>query len=195
MILVDRHIKELLDSKKIIIEPIQDLSVQLGPASFDLRLGDEFRVFKYMENSVMDLANGASSHDYTQKVIAKEKFVLHPNRFVLGTTIERVKLPSDIVARVEGRSSLGRLGIIIHATAGYIDPGFEGKITLEISNLGHMPVILYPGMRICQLSFVKTSGEPLVPYNLRKSSKYMNQTEPTQSKVFEDIEFKNPHPK
>ena len=118
-----------------------------------------------------------------------EPFVVHPGDFVLGVTLEKVKLPNDIVARVEGRSSLGRLGIIVHSTAGFIDAGFEGTITLEITNINNVPVALYPGMRVCQLAFETMSSPAEVPYGDKKSAKYQGQDMPVESRLTIDPEF------
>ncbi len=156
MILSDKDIKEALKKGQISIEPLLDAELQIQPSSVDLRLGNEFRLFKYVEMPFIDPRNKANtSFEITELRSIKdgERFIVHPGDFLLGTTLEYIKVPADMVARLEGRSSMGRLGLIIHSTAGYIDPGFEGKITLEISNLGKMPVALYAKMRICQIVF------------------------------------------
>ena len=119
-----------------------------------------------------------------------ERFLAHPGEFVLATTLEQVEIPNDLVARLEGRSSIGRLGIVIHSTAGYIDPGFKGKITLEISNLGRIAVALYPGMRICQITFEEMSSPVRQGYGERHGSKYQGQSAATASRLFQDNEFR-----
>jgi dCTP deaminase len=120
-----------------------------------------------------------------------EAFIIHPNEFALATTLEYVKVPDDLVARVEGRSSMGRLGVTMHVTAGFIDPGFEGKITLEISNIGAMPVALYPGQRVCQIVFETMTSPSEIPYgHPSRNSKYMGQTSPESSRIKRDYELK-----
>jgi dCTP deaminase len=119
-----------------------------------------------------------------------ERFIVHPGEFVLATTLEHVEIPDDLVARLEGRSSIGRLGIVIHSTAGYIDPGFKGKITLEISNLGRIAVALYPGMRICQIAFEEMSSPVSEGYGVKRTAKYQGQQTTTLSRLFEDDELR-----
>jgi len=122
----------------------------------------------------------------------KKPFIVQPNDFILGTTYEYIKVPDDLVARLEGRSSMGRLGIVIHSTAGFIDPGFEGKITLEIGNIGKVPIALYPKMRICQIVFEQLTHKAEKPYGKKKGSKYQGQQMPEESKLGEDSEFTEP---
>lgn len=193
MILSDRDIKKYLREGKIKIIPEPD-EIQIQPASVDLRLGNKFRVFKHTKKAFIDpLKDNASDYSEIIEIGEKEAFILHPGEFALGITRERVEVPDNIVARVDGRSSLGRLAILVHATAGYVDPGFKGNITLELSNVGKMPVALYAGMRICQISFEILSSKAEVPYgDERKKSKYQNQKEPTSSKIHLDMEFSNP---
>lgn len=200
MILSDRDIKKMLKSGRIAITPGPDLKTQLQPASLDLRLSSKFRVFKstatpYIDpqdpntfnemTELTDVADGNSQPLLPHMKKGQRPFVIHPGEFVLGMTKEFVELPDDITARVEGRSSLGRLGIIIHSTAGYIDPGFCGNITLEITNIGSVPVLLHPDMRICQLAFETMSTPAEVDY-AEKGGKYAGATEPGQSKITED---------
>lgn len=194
MILSDRDIKEALRKGYIGIDPLLDPELQIQPSSVDLRLGNEFRLFKYVEMPFIDPGNkGTMNAEITELKCIKddEKFIVHLGDFLLGTTLEYVKVPVDMVARLEGRSSMGRLGLIIHSTAGYIDPGFEGKITLEISNLGKMPVALYPKMRICQIVFEKMTSPSERPYGTNRDSKYQKQKHPEESKISWDKEFKN----
>jgi len=194
MILSDKDIKEALKKGNISIEPLLDAELQIQPSSVDLRLGNEFRLFKYVEMPFIDPRNKAeTSSEITELRSIKddERFIVHPGDFLLGTTLEYVKVPDDMVARLEGRSSMGRLGLIIHSTAGYIDPGFEGKITLEISNLGKMPVALYTKMRICQVVFEKMTSPAERPYGINRDSKYQKQEHPEESKISQDKEFKN----
>lgn len=189
MILSDRDIKKYLEEGKIEIRGLKDPNLQIGPSSVDLRLGGEIRKFKRIEKAYIDPREDSSTATELAKIDENKHFILHPGEFVLGTTEEYVKLPADIVGRLEGRSSLGRLGIVVHSTAGYVDPGFHGKLTLEMSNIGMVPVALYPGMRICQLVFVKMSSECEVPYNKRNGSKYVGQDAPKESKIHEDHDF------
>lgn len=193
MILSDRDIKEYLKLKKISITPLLNEEIQIQPSSVDLRLGNEFRIFKYSELPFINPKDPDSAKNITElKVIPNDSyFIIQPKEFVLGTTYEYIKIPDSIVGRLEGRSSLGRLGLIVHSTAGYIDPGYEGKITLEISNLGKIPIALYPGMRICQIVFEKLSSPAERPYGIKRNSKYQGQKDVTESKISEDVEFKN----
>ena len=170
-ILSDKTIKEYLKDGKIGIEPIQD-EKQIQPSSVDMRLGDEFKVFKVIRKPYIDPKDKDDIASYMESTTVKkgEAFIIHPNEFALATTLEYVKLPDDLVARVEGRSSMGRLGVTMHVTAGFIDPGFEGKITLEISNIGAMPVALYPGQRVCQIVFETMTTPPEMPYEIGRAS-------------------------
>lgn len=173
MILSDRDLRARLATGSIAIEPLADLDVQLQPASVDLRLGDSFLV-----------GEALSRH----RLAPGERFVLAPGEFALGTTIERVTVPDDLVARVEGRSSIGRLAVIVHATAGFIDPGFRGEITLELANLGARPAVLDPGMRICQIVFQLLTSPAERPYGPRRGSKYSGQRGPTPSLLERDAD-------
>jgi dCTP deaminase len=189
VILSDREIKQLLDEGKIIISPKPDLDEQLGSASLDLRLSDEFMIFEHTKKPYIDTKNPETFKDMTKmmKVSENDPFVFHPGEFVLGATLEEVELPADIAARIDGRSSLGRLGIVIHSTAGHIDPGFKGKIVLEMENIGMIPVLLYPGMRVCQLVFEVLSSPTTKPYNQKKNAKYVNVHHPEESKIEKDF--------
>ncbi|MDD4409440.1 MAG: dCTP deaminase [Candidatus Pacebacteria bacterium] len=191
MILSDREIKKLLDEGKIKIFPEPNLEEQLGSASLDLRLSEEFMVFEHTKKPYIDTKNPETFKDMTKmiKVPENEPFVFHPGEFVLGATSEEVELPDDVAARIDGRSSLGRLGIVIHSTAGHIDPGFRGKIVLEMENIGMIPVLLYPGTRVCQLVFEVLSSPTTKPYYLKKNAKYVNVHHPEESKIEKD--FKN----
>lgn len=191
-ILSDIDIKKALDEKKIIIDPLKD-EKQIQPSSVDLRIGNKFKGFKIITKPFIDPFDEVDLESYMEEITISEKqpFIIHPGEFTLATTYETVKLPSDIVARVEGRSSIGRLGITMHVTAGYIDPGFEGKITLEISNIGKMPVALYPGQRVCQIVFETMTSPSVEPYGHHtRDSKYMNQKEPQVSKIKQDFDIK-----
>ncbi len=191
MILSDKHIFEKIDAGEIIIDsPNNTWRNQIHASSMDLRLGKYFKVYNHQEIALLD-PKKMEGEPLTTLYERDENtpFIVHPGDFVLGVTAEVITLPNDIVARVEGRSSLGRLGIVIHSTAGFVDAGFKGTITLEISNLNNVPVALYPGMRVCQLAFENMSSEALVPYGEKKSSKYQNQILPEESRVGIDPEF------
>ncbi|MEK7145580.1 MAG: dCTP deaminase [Patescibacteria group bacterium] len=194
MILSDNAIKEQIAKGRLTIEsPLGDHEANIHASSMDLRLGKYFKVYDHSKHPVLDPLKMSSFEGLTSLVeITKpeEPFIVHPGDFVLGVTLEKVKLPTDIVARVEGRSSLGRLGIIVHSTAGFIDAGFEGTITLEITNINRMPVALYPGMRVCQLAFETMTGPADVPYGSKGSSKYQGQVMPQESRLTTDPEFK-----
>lgn len=171
MILSDRDLRQRLCDRSIVVEPLADLELQLQPASIDLRLGSQFR--RAVAGEVEEVNEGAD-------------FVLGPGEFALGTTLERVRVPPNLVARVEGRSSIGRLAILVHATAGFIDPGFEGEITLELANLGPTPASLRVGSRICQIVFHVLTSPAERPYGPARGSKYSGQTGPTPSRLAED---------
>ncbi len=188
MILSDRDIHARLARGDLVVDPLDDPDVQVQPASIDLRLGDEFLVFRHPHIPFID-PRGASVADYTEKIVIEKggAFVLHPGAFVLGSTYERVKIPADLVAKVEGRSSLGRLAVVVHATAGFVDPGFEGHITLELSNLGRVPVALHPGMRVSQIALHQMTGPADRPYgHPSRGSKYQGQAGPTASRIQHD---------
>lgn len=191
-ILSDKTIKEYLEEGKIVIDPLKD-EQQIQPSSVDMRLGDEFKVFKVIRKPYIDPKDEEDIAEYMESstVPEGEAFIIHPNEFALATTQEYVKVPDDLVARVEGRSSMGRLGVTMHVTAGYVDPGFEGRITLEISNIGAMPVALYPGQRVCQLVFETMTTPAELPYgHPKRNSKYMKQLKPESSRVKLDYELK-----
>jgi dCTP deaminase len=182
VVLSDRTIKELVEAGRIEIDPYDPARVQ--PSSVDLRLGDRIRVFTNTHRrSVVDLRQ--PSEDLTELVTLEpdKPFILHPHEFVLGITSERVGLPDDVVGRIEGKSSLGRLGLMIHSTAGFVDPGWRGRLTLELANILNLPITLYAGMLVAQISFMQLSTPADRPYGsplLR--SKYWGDTEPTPSK-------------
>lgn len=191
-ILSDQDIIKYLDEGKITIEPLEDPSRQIQPSSVDLRIGNEFKGFRIIRKPCIDPLDKSDLESYMESFHLEqgEAFIIHPGEFALATTYEAVKLPDDLVARVEGRSSMGRLGITMHVTAGYIDPGFEGKITLEISNIGKMPVALYTGQRVCQIVFETMTTPSLRPYgHPERDSKYMGQDKPVTSKIKQDYEI------
>lgn len=180
MVLSDRSIREEIDAGHIVIDPFVPGFIQ--PSSVDLRLGNDFRVFEYSTHRYIDpLESGV---DYTRASVVEDgdAFVLHPGEFALGTTLERVVLPSNIVGRLEGKSTLGRLGLMIHSTAGYVDPGWDGYLTLELANVSNLPILLYPGMRIGQISFTYMSTPVDVPYGSASlGSHYQGQVGATPS--------------
>ena len=181
MILSDGTIRELLASGRLACEPISPDQIQ--PASVDVRLGRRFLVFRNHTLSSIDPFDIPADLMEPVDVAEEAPFVLHPGEFVLGSTIERVGMPDDLVARVEGKSSLGRVGLLIHATAGFVDPGFSGQITLELSNVSPLPVKLWPGMRIGQLSFHRLDAPSQRPYGHPElGSKYVDQEGPVGSR-------------
>ena len=186
MILSDRSIKEAIASGRLGIEPFDPNLVQ--PSSIDVRLDNKFLVFRNTKRAFIDVKQPADDLMEMIEVGSDEPMFLHPHEFVLGSTIERVKMPDDLVGRLEGRSSLGRLGVVIHSTAGYLDPAFEGHVTLEISNLANLPVALYPGMRIGQISFSLMTTPADRPYGAARGSKYSGQQLPTASRLYLDFQ-------
>jgi dCTP deaminase len=184
MILSDRSIREAIDAGRIVIDPFDPACVQ--PSSVDLHVDSQFRVFANSRYPYIDVKE--EMPDLTELVEVKpdEPFILHPGEFVLGSTLERVGIPNDLVARLEGKSSLGRLGLLIHSTAGYVDPGWDGYLTLELSNVANLPITLYPGMKIGQISFFMLTTEAAVPYG-SAGNKYQGQRGPTPSRFFKDF--------
>lgn len=192
MILSDKDIKQRIAQGDIGIESSDNVhSTNINASSLDLRLGKFFKIYNHSRQAVLDPRDPESFKDVTHLVEVEqgEPFIVQPGEFILGVTMEKIKIADDLVARVEGRSSLGRLGIIVHSTAGFIDAGFEGTITLEITNINRMPVALYPGMRVCQLAFEQMTSKADVPYSKKKSSKYQGQELPQESRISSDPEF------
>jgi dCTP deaminase len=191
MILSDGDILRRLETGDLVVEPLEDIDLQVQPASIDLRLGREFLEFQRTNIPCIHPDSEAETDEYVDETVVPEgeEFILHPGDFVLGTTVERVELPPDLIAHVQGRSSLGRLAVVIHATAGIIDPGYRGQITLELSNLGTAPVALSPGMRISQVLFTELSSAAERPYGSERGSKYQDQAGPQASRVGDDQEF------
>lgn len=185
MILSDRDIRARLAQGDLCIGPLRDENLQLQPASVDLRLGREFLVYDAARVSCLDPREPSSISEAMNRVVVEGEraFILHPREFALGTTEERVRMPTDLVGMVDGRSSVGRLAVVVHATAGFIDPGFEGQITLELSNIGSIPVKLYPGMRIAQIVLHALSSPAERPYGEARGSQYSNQTGPQPSRI------------
>ncbi len=186
MILSDRDIRAELRAGRIVIDPLGERAVQ--PSSVDLRVDSRFRVFANHRYPYIDVR--ADQPDLTElvKVSDDEPFILHPGEFVLGSTYERVTLPDDLVGRLEGKSSLGRLGLLVHATAGFVDAGFGGALTLELSNVANLPIAIYAGMPIGQLAFFRLSSPAECPYGARAlGSKYQGQHGPTASRYHENF--------
>lgn len=187
-VLSDKTIREYLDNDKIKIRPLKGKDIQ--PASIDLRLGNKFMMFRH-EKGHIDPRND-EIRDYMRMITVEEEgaFIIQPHSVILATTKEYVKIPDDLIARVEGRSSIGRLGLTMHITAGYIDSGFEGKITLEIANLTSNAIKLYPNQRVCQIVFETMTTPSEIPYgHPSRDSKYMGQMKPECSKIDEDYDI------
>ncbi|WP_257298709.1 dCTP deaminase [Haloarchaeobius sp. FL176] len=191
MILSDADILRRLEEGDLVVEPLDDIDLQVQPASVDLRLGREFLEFQRTNIPCIHPNSESEVDEYVNETVVdpEGEFILHPGDFVLGTTKERVEIPADLIAHVEGRSSLGRLAVVVHATAGLCDPGYRGQITLELSNLGSAPVALTPGMRISQLTFTELKTPAERPYGSERGSKYQDQTGPQASKIQGDHEF------
>jgi len=188
MILSDVDIRKELASGRIQIDPLDESCIQ--PSSVDLHVDAQFRVFANSRYPFIDVRQPMPDLTELVEVAQDEPFILHPGEFVLGSTLERVRLPDDLVARLEGKSSLGRLGLLIHSTAGYVDPGWDGYLTLELSNVANLPITIYPGMKIGQISFFRLTTAAEVPYGSERTrSKYQGQRGPTASRFFE--EFRN----
>ena len=184
-VLSDRDIKKRIMDGSLVIDGV-DLNL-ITLASVDLKLGNKFKVFKTTQVTHIDTKESIPADMMeTNEKKDSEPFILHPGEFVLGSTKEYVKMPEDLVGRLDGRSSLGRLGVVIHSTAGSVDPGFEGLLTLEIANISKIPVSLWPGSRVCRLTFDTLSSPSETPYNKRKESKYNKQQEPVASRIFLD---------
>jgi dCTP deaminase len=187
VILSDRSIREALGTGRIEIDPLDESCIQ--PSSVDLTIDRYFRVFRNHTTPIIDVKQNLE--DLTELVeLADDEipFMLHPGEFVLGSTAERVRLPTDLVGRLEGKSSLGRLGLLIHSTAGFIDAGWDGHITLELSNIATLPITLYPGMKIGQISFLQMTTAADVPYgSAAVGSKYQGQRGPTPSRYWENF--------
>ena len=183
VLLSDRDIRAQIESKRVGVEPFADAMIQ--PSSVDVRLDKFFRVFENHKYEVIDPS--LEQPELTREIIAEdgEAFILHPGEFVLASTYEVITLPDDIAGRLEGKSSLGRLGLLTHSTAGFIDPGFSGHITLELSNVANLPVKLYPGMKIGQLCLIKLSSPAEHPYgSAQYLNRYQGQRGPTASRSY-----------
>lgn len=187
MILSDRDIKEQLRSGRIIIDPLATNAVQ--PSSVDLRIDCHFRVFRNHTLGLIDVKQNLAELTELVEVTEDDPFILHPGEFVLGSTLERIVVPTDLVARLEGKSSLGRLGLLIHSTAGFVDAGWDGQLTLELSNVANLPITLYPGMKIGQISFQQMTSAAENPYGSSAiGSKYQHQVGPRPSRYWENFD-------
>ena len=188
MVLSDGDIKKALKEKRIVITPKPDFNEQLGSCSMDLRLGNVFRIFDHSKHPYIDPSKKDYSNEITKEVTVKngEKFIIQPGDFVLAVTSEKVKIAPDLMGRLEGRSSLGRLGLVVHSTASIFDPGWDGKPVLELGNLGRMAISLTPGMRICAMTFEELSSVAETPYVKKKEAKYVFQDSPIESRIHQD---------
>jgi dCTP deaminase len=183
MVLSDRTIRAEIEAGRIAFDPYDPALVQ--PSSVDVRVDRAFRVFHNQRYPFIDVRRPMDELTELVTVPDDEPFILHPGEFVLGQTLERVRLPEDLVARLEGKSSLGRLGLLIHSTAGFVDAGFEGNLTLELSNVANLPITIYHGMPIGQISFMRMDGPVERPYGAQEvGSKYHGQSEPTASRFY-----------
>ncbi len=198
MLLVDREIKDLVRRGELVIDPFDEELV--GPASLDLRLGNRFRVFKPSKLTHIDVRTFEDTklgeeekggrrievYEYSDVVIADDYFVIHPGEFVLASVKEYIAFPPTVAGLLSGRSSIGRLGLLVHTVAGWIDPGYRGHLTLELVNVNSVPVKIYPGMRIAQVAFFRVN-EVDTPYNKRKGSKYVDEEGATHSLIHRDF--------
>ena len=192
MVLSDKTIKEYLEKGNILIDPLDEKDIQ--PASVDLHIDNGILVFKNSSEPFIDLRKELPNLTEKIEIQKEEPFMLHPGEFVLASTIERIKLGTNVVGRLEGKSSLGRVGLLIHSTAGYVDPGWDGQLTLELTNVAKLPITLYYGMRIGQISFLGLSSEAENPYGSSKlSSRYQGQSDPTASKIHIDFDSQIKH--
>ena len=186
MVLSDRSIREEIEGGRIVIDPFDERLIQ--PSSIDVRVDSSFRVFHNNRYPFIDVRKRQEDLTELVEIADETPFVLHPGEFVLGSTLERVTLPDDLVARLEGKSSLGRLGLLIHSTAGFIDPGWDGHVTLELSNVANLPITIYYGMKIGQLSFMQLTEPASAPYgSTGLGSKYQGQRGPTPSRYWKNF--------
>ncbi len=186
MVCSDRTIRRLLEEGRVEIDPYDETLLQ--PASVDVRADRFFRVFHNARYPFIDVKEPQEELTELVEIAGESPFILHPGEFVLGSTLERIRLPDDHVARLEGKSSLGRLGLLIHSTAGFIDPGWNGHVTLELSNVANLPITIYYGMKIGQLSFVQLTEPAETPYGSGElGSKYQDQQGPTPSRYWQNF--------
>jgi dCTP deaminase len=189
MVLSDRTIREEVEAGRIAFDPFDPTLIQ--PSSVDMRVDRKFRVFHNARRPFIDVREPMEDLTELVEVSDDAPFILHPGEFVLGQTLERVRLPDDIVGRLEGKSSLGRLGLLIHSTAGFVDSGWEGNLTLELSNVANLPITVYYGMPIGQISFMRMDSPVESPYGSGETgSKYQGQAEPTPSRFYLNFDRK-----
>ena len=189
VILSDRSLREAIAAGRLVVDPLDDDAIQ--PSSIDVRLDNRFRVFYTARHPYIDVKQPMDDLTELVEVKPDDAFILHPGEFVLGSTLEQVGIPPDLAARLEGKSSLGRLGLMTHSTAGFLDPGFTGHVTLELSNVANLPITLYPGMRIGQIAVFQLTTAAERPYGSRGvRSKYQGQRGPTPSRYWEN--FRSP---
>ena len=189
MILSDRDMIKAIGEGRIQVEPAPNFEIQLGPCTLDLHLGNSLKVFKASPYPYLDLKRKIDMEQLMEEIVVGEgdPFILQPNDFALAITKEHFRLPDDIMGRLDGRSSLGRLGLVVHSTAARFDPGWDGKAVMELGNLGNMPVILYEGMRICALTFETLSSPAQFPYGSKETHKYAQQDSARASRINRDI--------
>lgn len=190
MILSDRDLRAEIDMGRLVIDPFDPDALQ--PSSIDLRVGRRFRVFANHRYPYIDPSRPQEHLTELVETQGDEPFILHPGEFVLGSTLETVTIPDDLVARLEGKSSLGRLGLLIHSTAGFVDAGFSGQLTLELSNVANLPIAIYPGMRVGQLCLFRMTSPAERPYGSDGTSKYQGQRGPTPSRYHENFRSRVP---
>jgi dCTP deaminase len=186
MVLSDKSIREEIDNGRIVISPLDSSDIQ--PASVDLHLDRKVLVFTNSRQPYIDVKESLENLTELVEIQDGNPFILHPGEFVLGSTVEHIELPEDLVARLEGKSSLGRIGLVIHSTAGFVDPGWKGHLTLELSNLARLPITLYYSMKIGQISFLQLTTPAERLYGSESlGSKYQGQTDPTPSRFHQDF--------
>ena len=187
MVLSDRSIREEIAAGRIVVKPIDDDNIQ--PASIDLHLDSRFLVFSNSRQPYIDVREPLDNLTEEVRIEGDIPFILHPGEFVLASTLEHIELPDDLMARLEGKSGLGRLGLLIHSTAGFVDPGWRGQLTLELSNVARLPIALYYGMKIGQISFLQlTSPAERLYGSPELGSRYQGQTGPTASRFHQDFD-------
>lgn len=188
MILSDRDIRKALFEGRIVIDPLPDFEVQLGPCSLDFHLGNTFKIFEYTKHPVIDPRQKQIFDTLAREVHIEDDqpFIVHPGELIIAVTKEWLELDATLIGRLEGRSSLGRIGVVVHSTAARFDPGWIGRPVLELGNLGRIPVALYPGMRICAFTFEELSSPAEIVYSKRASSKYVKQEGPISSRLSEE---------
>ncbi len=188
MVLSDRSIREEIEAGRLVIDPFEERYIQ--PASVDLRLGREFRVFRNFRLPYIDVKREMPALTEIERIDDEVPFILHPGEFVLAVTLERVEIPADLVGRLDGKSSLGRLGLIVHSTAGFVDPGFKGRLTLELTNVANLPITLYYRMPVSQISFSRLSTPAERPYGAATGAKYQGQDGPESSRYY--LNYRSP---